>query len=164
MQVCKLKVWDGLEPNETNAKKRWAITYIMLFPRVRSFSRKSRAFSGKSRAFLEKALLFLSWSSFSRLKKKSGIFRKSPTFSKDARLFNHTSMFWKSRACFISWNDFIVVIVIFLLLCGHILLVKGVKNVVINSLKNRFLILGLAWLSWLPSCFLTEDSLSVSLC
>jgi hypothetical protein len=38
--------------------------------RVRSFSRKSRALSGKSRAFLEKALLFLSWSSFSRLKKK----------------------------------------------------------------------------------------------
>jgi hypothetical protein len=57
---------------------------------VRSFSRKSRAFSGKSRAFLEKALLFPSWSSFSRLKKKPGIFRKCPAFSKDARLFNHT--------------------------------------------------------------------------
>jgi hypothetical protein len=57
---------------------------------VRSFSRKSRAFSGKSRAYLEKALLFLSWSSFSRLKKKPGIFQTSPTSSKVARLFNHT--------------------------------------------------------------------------
>jgi hypothetical protein len=39
---------------------------------------------------LEKALLFPSWSSFSRLKKKPGIFRKCPAFSKVARLFNHT--------------------------------------------------------------------------
>jgi hypothetical protein len=43
---------------------------VASFNRVRSFSRKSRAFSGKSRACLEKALLFLSWSSFSHLKKK----------------------------------------------------------------------------------------------
>jgi hypothetical protein len=57
--------------------------------RVRSFSQKSRVFSGKSRACLEKALLFLGWSSFSRLKKKPGIFQTSPTFSKVARLFNH---------------------------------------------------------------------------
>jgi hypothetical protein len=60
------------------------------FDWVRSFSRKSRAFSGKSRAFLENARLFPSWSSFSRLKKKPGIFQKCPAFSKDARLFNHT--------------------------------------------------------------------------
>jgi hypothetical protein len=39
---------------------------------------------------LEKALLFLGWSSFSRLKKKPGIFQTSPTFSKVAWLFNHT--------------------------------------------------------------------------
>jgi hypothetical protein len=39
---------------------------------------------------LENARLFPSWSSFSLLKKKPGIFRKCPAFSKDARLFNHT--------------------------------------------------------------------------
>ena len=93
-------------------------------PWVRSFSRKSRAFSGKSRAFLEKALLFLSWSSFSRLKKKSGIFRKSPTFSKDARVRSfsppeqprlkiHTGLsgtvqsYWVEKALlFPNWSSF----------------------------------------------------------
>ncbi len=41
--------------------------------------------------------------SFSRLKKKPGIFRKCPAFSKVSRLFNHTGYtqyYLKSRACF----------------------------------------------------------------
>jgi hypothetical protein len=96
----------------------------------------------KSRAFSEKALLFPKMPGFL-------IIRGIP------------SMFWKSRACFISWNDFIVVIVIFLLLCGHILLVKGVKNVVINSLKTGF-----SSLAWLGSvgCHLASLQKILSLC
>jgi hypothetical protein len=53
------------------------------------------------------------------------------------------------------------VIVIFLLLCEHILLVKGVKNVVINSLKTGF-----SSLAWLGSvgCHLASLQKILSLC
>jgi len=80
------------------------------------------------------------------LKKKPGIFRKCPAFSKDARLFNHTGIpiypvcFKKVGlvSSFISWKVFaIVVICIILLFCEDILLLYKVNNCRL-LFSNRF--------------------------